>query len=599
MEHALILALIGIALLLFAFEVARPDIIAIGVALVLILSGTLSVQEGFAGFSNPAVITVICMFILSAGLVRTGVADIIAKWVLKIGGKSPIMLTVAVMLAVGTMSMFMNNIGAVAVMLPVMFAIAERSGYAVSKLLIPLAFGSLLGGLVTLIGTPPNLLVSMALEDAGYTPFKLFDFAPTGLAVMATGILYMALVGRFLLPVRTPEMGEIAKAGNQPYLSKVVIPADSPFIGKRIGEIDFAGELKLTIVELRRGRGYSEHDTAVPGDHVLAVGDRLVVEGRFDDLLRARDKQQLALYVERRYGSQLGEGEDAELAEMVVAPNSRLLGMRLRDLDFPGRFGVVTLGLRRHGQLKKSDYRAMPLQTGDVLLVQGMAQALAELASSTDFVVVQKMENISRDRRRAPLALAIMGAAILAAATGVLHISVAGLLGVLLMVLTGCVPARSMYESVEWRVIVLIACMIPLGTAMDQDHTGTAKWLADQIVGLTGGAGPLIVMASLFLFTTMITEVMSNAAAAVLLAPIGIAIAVGMGVDPHPFMMAIAIGASTTFLTPIGHQANVLVYGVGNYHFADFARVGAILNVLIFLVAMAVIPLVWPFELAG
>lgn len=349
------------------------------------------------------------------------------------------------------------------------------------------------------------------------------------------------------------------------------------------------------MVELRRGRDESEHDTAVPGGHVLAAGDRLVVEGSFDDLVRAREKHQLAIYAETRYGRQQDADEDVELAEVVVAPSSRLLGMRLRDLDFPGRFGVVTLALRRHGQLKKSDYRSMPLQVGDVLLVQGMKSALADIAASTDFLLTQKLENRSRDRKRAPLALAIMAGAILAAATGVLHISVAGMLAVLLMALSGVVPVRTMYESVEWRVIFLIACMIPLGTAMDMEHTGTAKWLADYIVAWTGAAGPLVVMASLFLFTSMVTEVMSNAAAAVLLAPIGVAIAQGLGIEPHAFMMAIAIAASTAFLTPIGHQANVLVYGVGNYRFSDFARVGSILNVLIFLVAMAVIPMVWPF----
>jgi di/tricarboxylate transporter len=592
MEHALILGLIAVALLLFAFEVVRPDIVAMGVTLVLLLTATVTIEEGFSGFSNPAVITVICMFILSSGMVRTGVADYLAGLINRMGGTHPVWLTLAVMGTVGVLSAFMNNIGAVAVLLPAMFLIAQKSKYPATKLLMPLSFGSLLGGLTTLIGTPPNLLCSMALEDAGFSGFRMFDFMPTGLAVMGTGALYMALVGRFLIPVRK-ESGSLTQQYHlKDYLTEVVIPEKSPLIGKRLSESGLREKFGLTVLRVRR-RGTS---TFVPSPGtVLEAGDCLIVEGDVEQVVKQKDGRVLHLYAETKFDSELLASDDVQLAEVAVAPNSFLLRKSINQGLLRRRHNVLVLALRRRGRTVHEQFTSIPLAVGDVLLVQGTPEAISEMARSSDFLVANRLERATRDTRRAPLVLAIMGIAITCAATGLLHISVAALLGVLLMAITGCVRVQDMYYDVEWRVIFLIACMMPLGIAIDDYHTGTARWLAQYIVHWTGGYGPIVVLASLYLFTTLITEVMSNAAAAVLLAPIGVAIAVGLGLEPHPFLMAIAIGASTTFLTPIGHQANVLVYGVGNYHFVDFPRVGLPLNVLIFVVTLVVVPMVWPF----
>jgi len=594
MEHLFILGLIGIALALFACEIVRPDIVAIGVALSLLLTRAVSIQEGFSGFSNPAVITVLCMFILSSGLVRTGVADRLAGLITRMGGGHPALLTAAVMITVGTMSAFMNNIGAVAILLPTMFAIAHKSDYPVARLLIPLSFGSLLGGLTTLIGTPPNLLCSMALEEAGFDSFRLFDFLPTGLAVMATGVLYMAWIGRFLIPVRKSAETLTQQYQLQDYLTELVVPENSPMAGKSLAESSFRKETGLSVLRIRRA--------AVPGRTilpspatVLEPGDRLIVEGNLDHLIRGKEAGPLKIYAETKFDDKSLTGEDVELAEVGIAPRSALTGKSINQGHLHRRFNVLVLALRRRGQTLQKQFTSVPLAVGDMLLVQGAPEAINEMAHSPEFLVVNRLEHEARDARRAGLALGIMAVAIACAATGLLHISVAGMLGVLLMAVTGCVRVQDMYQDVEWRVIFLIACMMPLGIAMDDQHTGTARWLAENVVDWTGGYGPRVVMASLFLFTTLITEVMSNAAAAVLLAPIGVAIAVGLGLEPYPFLMAIAIGASTTFLTPIGHQANMLVYGVGNYRFSDFPRVGLLLNALIFTVAMVVVPIVWPF----
>ncbi len=594
MEHYFILGLIFLALVLFALEAVRSDIVALGVALLLLLTGTVSISEGFSGFSNPAVITVIAMFILSSGLIRTGVADYLASAIIRMGGKHPMLLTAAVMGTVGVMSSFMNTIGAVAILLPAMFVIAQRSEYPAAKLLMPLSFGSLLGGLTTLIGTPPNLLCSMALEDAGFRGFRMFDFLPTGLAVMATGVLYMALVGRFLIPDRKEPKSLTRRFHLQDYLTEVVVPKGSPLAGKSLLESELPKSLGLSVLCVRPKDDPGTAFVPAPST-VLQTGDRLIVEGDIEELLKSKDRGPLKFHAEAKFDDEALTGKNVQLAEAAVAPNSSLLGQSINQGHLRRRYNVLALALRRRGRTLGGRFTSAPLELGDVLLVQGSPAAIGEVARSPDFLITNRLEHAARELKKAPLALAIMAAAVMAAATGLLHISVAGMLGVLLMAATRCVQVQDMYHDVEWRVIFLIACMMPLGIAMNDQHTGTARWMAEHILNWTGDYGPLAVMASLFLFTTLITEVMSNAAAAVLVAPIGVAVAVSMGLEPHPFVMAIAIGASTTFLTPIGHQANVLIYGVGNYRFVDFPRVGLLLNVLIFIVTMIVVPIVWPF----
>jgi di/tricarboxylate transporter len=594
MEHTFVLGLILVALVLFALEVVRPDVVALGVTLALLLTGTVTIDEGFSGFSNPAVITVIAMFILSAGLVRAGVADWIARKVTRVGGSSPIVLTLVVMVTVGVMSAFMNNIGAVAVLMPAMFVIARRTGYPATKLLMPLSFGSLLGGLTTLIGTPPNLLASIALEEHGWVPFGMFDFVPTGLAVMLVGAAYMALVGRLLIPQRAAGIDLTVQYELQGYLTELIVPEGSEFADKTLAESDIHARLGLTVLRIQRDSEEGRVFMTPSPQIVLRTGDRLIVEGSITDLV-GESSRPLDIYAETKLTADSLTNEETHLGEAAIAPGSRLVGTRIERGLIRRRYGVLVLALRRRGQTLRERFISVPLEVGDVLLVQGPEQALSEMAASRDFLMVNRIESKRRFPRKAPLALASMALAIVAAATGLLHISVAGMLGVLLMVVTGCIRPEEMYRDVEWRVIFLIALMMPLGIAMDDGHTGTARFLADRLVDVAGDYGPYVLLGGLILFTTLITEVMSNAAATVLLAPIGIAIAVGMGFEPYPFLMGIAIGASTTFLTPIGHQANVLVYGVGNYRFKDFPRVGAPLNVIIFAVAMVLVPVVWPF----
>jgi di/tricarboxylate transporter len=614
MEKLLLLALLLGALALFASEKVRADLVALGLLLALMLSGIISVQEGFSGFASPAVITVVCMFILSGALVRTGVADQMAGWVLRSGVRGTLGLTAIVMLMVGTMSSFMNNIAAVTILMPSIFAIAQRTGVAVTKLLIPLSFGSLLGGLSTLVGTPPNLLASEALARAGLAPFAMFDFLPTGLAVFATGFAYFLVVGSRLVPVRTPAAAPDEGVALRHYVTEAIVPRGSPLVGRSLEQARLRETLGVAVLRvhrryavargegaadrpwLRHGRyGRDEGDGSysfVPWpEAVFAEGDHLQLEGDPSTLLQ---KQGGGL-LEIPQGD--GAAGSAELiGEVALAPGSRALGASIAETDFPARYGVAVLGLRRNGRQQDERIGQLRLETGDVLLVRGPASALGELGHNPDFLVVNRLEGGARDHRRRWAAIAIMGLTVLAAASGTLHISVAALAGVLAMVASGCMPVRDMYAQVDWRVIFMIAALMPLSVAMDAEHSGAAQWLAALLLGATGGSNPYLAMLAVILLTTGLTQMMSNAACVVLVAPIAIQMAQGLGVDPRAFAMATAIAASTAFATPIGHQANMLVYGVGNYRFNDFVRVGLPLSLLVMLTTLLVVPAVWPFH---
>lgn len=613
MEKLLLLALLLGALALFASEKVRADLVALGLLLAMMLTGIVNVQEGFSGFASPAVITVVCMFILSGALVRTGVADEMAGWVLRSGVRGTLGLTAIVLLLVGTMSSFMNNIAAVTILMPSIFAIAQRTGVAVTKLLIPLSFGSLLGGLSTLVGTPPNLLASEALARAGLQPFAMFDFLPTGLAVFATGFLYFLLVGSRLVPVRTPASTPDDGAALRHYVTEAIVPKGSSLVGRSLEQARLRESLGVAVVRVHRHYDSERNESAADrpwlrlgrygrdeGDGSYSFlpwpeatfqeGDHLQLEGDPTTLLQRQGGGLLEIpkSAER-------EGDAELIGEVALSPGSRALGVSIAEADFPARYGVAVLGLRRNGRQEDERIGQLRLETGDVLLVRGPAAALAELGHNPDFLVVNRLEGGARDHRRRWISLAIMGATVLAAASGQLHISVAALAGVLAMVASGCMPVRDMYAQVDWRVIFMIAALMPLSVAMDAEHSGAAQWLANLLLGATGGSNPYFAMLAIILLTTGLTQMMSNAACVVLVAPIAIQMAQGLGVDPRAFAMATAIAASTAFATPIGHQANMLVYGVGNYRFNDFVRVGLPLSLLVMVTTLLVVPMVWPF----
>jgi di/tricarboxylate transporter len=594
LDNLLVLGILSIAILLFVSEKLRVDVVAMIVLSTLVVTGLVTVEEAFSGFASPAVIVVWAVFIVSAGLTRSGVADLIARQVMRLAGRSELRLMVLIMVAVGIMSAFMSNVGAAAILLPAVMSVARKTDIPPSKLLIPLAWASLLGGNVTMIGTPPNILASSILEGyGGIEPFTFFDFVPMGLVTLVAGILFLASVGRRLLPERTPGGGLVDSYPVQEYLTEARVVDDSPLIGKTVQEADLERRHGLEVIHVHLCCQDGETVPAMT-EHRLESGDELHLQATAGAILEASQALGLTLVPDRPIQPWEPQPERSafELAEVVLAPSSSLRCKTLRQIDFRSRFGLAVLAIRHRGETLFERLGDVQLDFGDSLLLQGPVETINLLRQEDDFLLLEMPPLETRRTRKAPLAVAILLGVVIVAAAGWLHVSAAMFIGALLMVLSGTLTMDEAYGSIHWQSVFLIAGMLPLGLAMQS--TGTAQLLADQIVALVGDWGPLAVMMGIYLATALLTEVISNAAAAVLAVPIAIDAALSLGASPHAFVMATVIAASTSFLMPIGHQVDVLVFGPGGYRFADYAKVGVWLNLLLFILTALVLPLIWP-----
>ncbi|MCA9902125.1 MAG: SLC13 family permease [Anaerolineales bacterium] len=595
-EIGLVLTILGASVVLFASERVRVDVVSMMVLLALLLTGLLTTEEAFSGFSNPAVITVWAIYIVSASLTHTGIADVLGRYIGRIAGTEEARLIFVIMLAVGVMSAFMNNIGAAAVLLPVTIGLGRKARIPASKLLIPLAFGSLLGGITTLIGTPPNLLASDALQEVGLEPFNLFDFTPMGIIILSSSLVYMTFIGRHLLPHYEETLHEDPQELNREYqlkdyLAELHVMPESPLIGKTIVESRLGEAYDLTVMGVvRDGR---MRLGILPNAHIRP-GDVLLVKGSEEQMLSVRRKIGVTLSAESEFDEHDWQNEEVSVAELVVSQKAPFIGKTLKSANFRARYGLTVLAIWREEKSIAGKLDNVRLRLGDTLLVQGRRERIEEAGNDISFLLLtSRQEEPSLRTSKAPLNLVIFISMITLVGLGWLHISVAAVLGAILSVLTGCLTMDEAYKSIEWKSVYLIAGMLPMGIAME--NTGTALFLSEQIIGLVGGLGPRGIMVGLFLLTTVLTAFMSNAAAAVLVAPIAIQSSVTLGIDPHAFVMGTAIAASNSFVTPIGHQACVLVYGPGGYRFFDFARVGLPLTIVIWILMTIFLPIFFPF----
>ena len=779
-EIFLVLALLAATVVLFVIERPRADVVALLLLGSLAITGLVEPREAISGFSSPAVITVWAVFILSGGLSKTGIANVLGRQVLRVSGAGEIRLTVIIMLVSAVLSAFMNNVGATALLLPVVMDIARRTEIPPSKLLIPLSFSSLLGGMLTLIGTPPNILIAEAVRDAGGERLGMFSFTPVGLAVLLAGIAYMALIGRHLLPSRDLALASPGRGGEDlrgifglhKRLLIVQVPTGSPLDGRTVAECRIQPALGLTVIGIVRGgqtrlapapndllqagdrllvegrpsrleelrespalslgqeslsleeavtadmglsavrvedgselvgrtlqelefrRNYGgvvvlavrrgarlEHshledlalaegdvlllqatameaarlvaggdfaqatveeagasdldrdlmrlmlpgdsflvgrtlaesrldrafgltvltlvrgDTEIPRpepDTVFEPGDSLIVKGDPDDLDVIRGLQ--GLQVERRVEQSVEELESDRvgLAVVAIAPTARIARRSLRDLRFRERYGLSVLALWRQGRVIRTGVGDQRLVFGDALLLHGSRDRLSLLASDPDFLILTEGMQEAPKTERAPWALAAMGFVLAATIAGFLPIYVAAVIGATLMIVTGCLSIDDAYREIEWRAVFLIAAMLPLGIAMEK--TGTALFLTEGVVDLVGDSGPMAILGGIFLLAMIGAQIMPTAAVALLLAPIAIQVAESVELSPMSLVMAIAVGASTSFISPVTHPANVLVMGPGGYRFIDYVKVGLPLALITLLVVLAVVPLVWPFE---
>jgi len=588
-QIAITLSIIIGALVLFGTDKLRVDVVALLVLLTVTLVGLVGPVEVFAGFSNPAVITVWAVYIVSRGLFKTGVADILGKFILRLSGESEMRMIAVIMLACGTISAFMNNVGATAMLLPAVVSISRQTKMPVSKLLIPLSFSSLLGGKLTLIGTPANILATSIVAENGLPTFGFFDFAPIGLVVFGTGVLYMILIGRHLLPVRHSPSEEQAAQDLRNYISEVKVLSDGKLANQTLFESRLGVDYDLTVIVIIRD---DVELTSFNRDTCVLPDDILLVKGRADSLIRAKDDLGLVIATEPQIQFSKLDEESSRIVDATLAPRSSMVGRSLRSIKFRERYGFNVLAIYRQGEVITRRLQSVELHFGDALLLQGPRHRLPGLNIKNDFLVLEPLSISPRRQRKMPIAVALMLLVVGLVLFAGFHISTAMVIGAVAMVLTGCLSMDDAYQSIDWRTVFLVAGMLPLGTAMET--TGTARYLADMLLGVVGGLGPIAALGGVYILAALITQPMSNAAAMVLVVPIALDTALGLGANHLTFTLAVVIGAATSFLTPVGHKANVLVFGPGGYKFFDYARVGVLLTVFLFIASMIALPILYP-----
>jgi di/tricarboxylate transporter len=589
-EIGLLIGLILTAVVLFSTDWVSPDVVALCLMLTLIFTGLVPVDEAFAGFGSDTVIMILGLLLLTASLWRTGVVDWAGGAILRFTGTSPRRLLLVVMLATGTVSALMSNTAATAFFLPVVIGLAKRARINPSQLLLPLAFASILSSSVTLISTSTNIVVSGLLTRSNLPPLGLFELTPVGIPIAVVGLLYMFFVARHWLPVHGPESIP-EEFGIRPYLTEILILPNSPLVGKTLEESGLGRDLDLTVLRVvRQSTKYQ-----VPGpDMRLAAGDVLLVEGRSESILKIKDATGIEIKSDVKLADPQLPIEEAGLVEVILLPRSPLVGRTLKSVRFRERYGLQVLGINRHGATLFEKISVIPLRIGDSLLIQGRRAKIAEFEEDNTFRVISTLSTKRPLRRRAPLAIAIFVGVLALAAFKLMSLPVAVMGGAALVFLTRCITPEEAYREVEWKAIILISCMLSLGVAMEK--SGTAEYLASLIVDWCGQLSPLWLLTGFFALTVALTQPMSNQAAAIVVVPIAIQTALQLGLNPRTFAIMIALAASCSYLTPL-EPSCLMVYGPGRYRFIDFFRIGALLTLLIFGVAILLVPRIWP--LAG
>lgn len=576
----LTLGIIVLALVAFVTEWVPVDITSLLVAVVLMAFGLVTPDEGISGFGNTATITVMAMFILSAGIARTGVVQTLSGYLMRWGGKHPARQVFVLGAIVGPITAFINNTAVVAVFLPVVEDWCKKQGISVSKLLIPLSYATVLGGMITVIGTSTNVLASELAKKLGYGEFHLFQFTALGLITFLAGLIYLTLFAPALLPDRKPvEMNDVGEDYQlKAYVSEVVIPPGSSLIGQTLRSTSLQRKFDIDVLELIHNGNHFPQPIA---DKVLSAGDILLVRGKQEELLKIKAERGLDILPDVKFGNLEADlsSEEEGIAEVMLLHNCGMIGSTLKDVRFRQRYNATVLAIRRGQEVLRERLGKVPLRFGDLLLVQGPKQSLLGLQTSQDLLVIEQRDLETLRQDKAWIALTIILGVIIVSGFNWLPILVASLIGVVMMVLTGCLKPGELYGAVRWDIIFLLAGLIPLGIAMDK--SGTTQWLAERLVELGGGLSGYWILMFFYIATNLLTEILSNNAAVILMLPVAVKAATALSLNPYAFMYAVTFAASNSYLTPIGYQTNTMVYGPGGYKFLDFTRIGLPLNILL------------------
>lgn len=577
-------AIIVGALALFASEKLRIDVVALLVMVMLMVLGIVTPTEGLSGFSNEATVTVAAMFALSLGIDRSGALDPLMNLLSKI--RTPWMLTLAVMLAITPIGAFVKNTALVATFLPLALRVCQRTGTSPGRVLMPMAYAAQMGGVCSLLGTSSNLLANSIAEKHGLEGFGVFEFTRLGVILAVIGITYLMLFGRLLLPkeseLELPTQADLGK-----YVAELRVTTESLLVGRTIADVGLADNFGVYPLELLRG---DQHMWS-PRMQALEVGDVLLVRGEWDKIDTFRKGAHLA----DASGARDESDRDGPrlLAEVMVAPASSMEGQSLGDLDLGWRYDATTLGVHRRGHILREKLRDISLEVGDVLLMLMDEDAVRKMRGDDRVVVLSEREEKRRTPRKALTAVAIMFGVVLVAGFHVMSIPVAALCGAVAMALTGCFGHKDAYQGIDWKIIIMLGAIMPLGIAMDK--TGLSSTVVAGGLALVGDNGALAALLMVYLLTALLTELMGHNPSVVLMGGIAITVANSIGVDPRPFIICVAFAAATSFATPVGYPTNTMVYYAGGYRFTDFMKVGIPLILLFCAVSMYLIPIFWPF----
>ena len=586
----LLLVIIVLALILFSLERVPADVVALGVMLSLILTGLLPTERAFAGFGSDTVMMILGLLILTAALTRTGVVDIAGRAVMRHTGQDPNRLLVIIVVTAATLSAFMSNTASTAFFLPIVLGAAQRTRTSASQLLMPLAFASILSSSVTLVSTSTNLVISGLMAQYNLPAIGMLELAPVGVPVALAGIVYILTIGRRIIPNRLGLDEFDQPFGVRLYLTEVMILPESPLAGKTLSESGLGSELDLNVLRIVRGKN---RYFGPRSNLVLDEGDVLLVEGNRDEILKVKDIAGIDIKADVKLGDPGMTSEEAELVEVILMPGSPLLGRTLKRFRFRERYGLQVLAINRQGETIRRKISQVQLRLGDMLLVQGRRANISMLATARSLSVIGAVEERRPNVQRAPIAIAIFVASLGATTLGLLPLPVAVLLGSMAAFVTRCITPEEAYREVEWKAIILIGSMLSVGTAMQE--TGAADYIAGELVTLVGSAQPLALLTGFFVLTVLLTQPMSNQAAAIVVVPIAIQAALRLDLNPRTFAMMIAVAASCSYLTPL-EPACLMVFGPGRYKFVDFLKVGSLLTVIVFVIAIVLVPLVWPLQ---
>jgi di/tricarboxylate transporter len=587
-EQGAVFVVLAAAMALFIWGRWRYDIVAILALLAVVYLGIVPPEAAFSGFGHPAVITVAAVLVISRALQVSGVVNHLARLLAPTRGSTRQQVAATSCLA-AVLSAFMNNVGALALMLPVTLRNAYRAGRSPSQVLMPLSFATLLGGLITLIGTPPNIVIATFRGQLTGTPFKMFDFAPVGFAVAAVGIVYITTIGWRLVPRhRRGETDENDRFHIEAYITEAIVPEQSTLAGEQVRKLEQLCENEVTVMAIIRGKRRVLAPPSVerlrPNDILLLEGDPAALEPLFDGAKLEQTGQQEIRAEQLR-------SDDVRVIEAVLMPNSPIEGQSMRGLRMHDRYGINLLAVARHGEAPKTRLGSIRFKTGDVLLLQGERNTLQQVLTALGCLPLAERGLKVARRRRILLPIGIFGTAIAAAAYGFVPVQIAFVTAVAALILTKTLSIRDVYEAVEWPIILLLGALIPIGEALQA--TGGTALIAEAIVSLAGEVPTWTMLALLMVASMLLSDLIHNTPTAVLMAPIAVGIAQQLGLPVDPFLMAVAVGSASPYLTPIGHQSNTLVMGPGGYRFGDYARMGIPLDILIVAVAVPMIMWVW------